>query len=74
VNSAPRGAIRLIYPLGGFDKLPGEAKRGGPWTGSYVGLIVKLKPEYRLAIARDGYVRVEGMPPDFKPEVSLRQE
>jgi hypothetical protein len=60
LSARPRGAIRLICRLGEFDRLPGEAKRGGPWVSAATGEIVKLRPEIRLAIARDGYCRVEG--------------
>jgi hypothetical protein len=70
MSARPRGAIRLIYRFGEFESLPREAKRGGPWTGSQVGLIARLKPEIRLAIAREGYFRVEGVPMDFSPEVA----
>ena len=34
----------------------------GPWQGQHLGDVDKLKPEYRLALSRDGYalVRCEG--------------
>jgi hypothetical protein len=70
MSARPRGAVRLIYRLGKFESLPREAKKGGPWTGSMVGLLAKLRPEIRLAVARDGYCRVEGVPIDFSPEVA----
>jgi hypothetical protein len=63
-----RGMLRLLFRAGEFDNLPAEAKRGGPWTGTFFGDWEKLKPEYRLAIARDGYVRIEGVPHGFSAE------
>jgi hypothetical protein len=48
--------------------LPGEAKRGGPWVSTAVGEIVKLRPEIRLELARVGFARLIGKPPDYRVE------
>lgn len=68
MSARPRGAIRLLFREGEYDRLPSEAKRGGPWTGTFTGEMVRLKPAYRLAIARDGYCRVEGEALGFSAE------
>jgi hypothetical protein len=74
MSARPRGAIRLIFPAGCFNSLPKEALRGGPWTGTRTGEIARLTPEYRRALARDGYVRIEGVPAEFSPETSCSQK
>lgn len=63
-----RGAIRLLFPEGGFEALPDSVRHRGPWTGIFTGEMVRLKPAYRLAIARDGYCIVEGEVLGFKAE------
>jgi hypothetical protein len=69
LSARPRGHIRLIYRLGEYDSLPSESKRGGPWVLASTGEIVRLRPEIRLAIARDGYCRITGKPPDYRVEL-----
>jgi hypothetical protein len=69
LSARPRGAVRLICRAGEYENLPKEAYRGGPWASDRAGQIVNLKPEYRLALARQGYVRVEGISGAFSPEV-----
>jgi hypothetical protein len=68
VGAGARGAIRVLFDAGGFDRLPVEAKRGGPWTGTRTGELVRLKAEYRLALATAGYVRIVGQALGFESE------
>ena len=49
--------------------VPPEVRKQGPWQGMHRGEIDKLKPEYRLALARDGYMLVRCDLAVFKPEV-----
>jgi hypothetical protein len=69
VALAAATVIRLLFRAGGYDRLPSAARKGGPWTGTFTGEMARLKPEYRLAIARDGYVRIEGLALGFSAEV-----
>jgi hypothetical protein len=48
---------------------PPNVRHQGPWQGMHRGEIEKLKPEYRLALARDGYTLVKSDRAVFKPEV-----
>jgi hypothetical protein len=41
---------------GEFNSLPDHMRHKGPWQGMRRGEIEKLKPKYRLALARDGSV------------------
>ena len=45
------------------------ARHQGPWQGMRRGEIEKLKPEYRLVPARDGYALARCELAVFKPEV-----
>jgi len=47
--------------------VPGEVREQGPWQGMHRGEIDLLKPEYRLALACDGYL-VKCELAVFKPE------
>jgi hypothetical protein len=38
-----------------YERVPNEVRKQGPWRGNRCGEIEKLKPEYRLALACDGY-------------------
>ena len=38
-----------------YEDAPQEVRKQGPWQGMQRGELEKLKPEYRLALARDGY-------------------
>jgi hypothetical protein len=49
--------------------VPEEVRKQGPWQGMRRGEIERLKPEYRLALARDGYALVRCERAVFKPEV-----
>jgi hypothetical protein len=44
-------------------------RRLGPWQGNRSGNVEALNPEYRLALARDGYMLVRCEAAVFKPEV-----
>jgi hypothetical protein len=59
-RSAVKPQVHLILTEGEFDDLPLRAKRDGPWALEGAGLVVRLKPEYRLLIAKYGYVWVVG--------------
>ena len=52
-----------------FADLPDHVRHLGPWQVMSRGEIELLKPEYRLALARDGYVLVQSELAVFKPEV-----
>lgn len=52
-----------------YELVPEEVRHQGPWQGMRRGEVDALKPEYRLAIARDGYVLVRCELAVFKPEV-----
>ena len=51
-----------------YEDVPEEIRKLGPWQGQHHGEIDKLKPEYRLALARDGYALVKCEFAVFKPE------
>jgi len=69
MSARPRGRLRLIHPAAGFAALPDKVRHRGPWCDGQEGDVVRLKPEYRLALARDGYVLVEGVTWGWSPEV-----
>jgi hypothetical protein len=52
-----------------YELVPADVRKQGPWQGMHRGEIEKLKPEYRLALARDGYALVKCESAVFKPEV-----
>ena len=47
-----------------YDLVAEEVRKRGPWQGNRRGEVINLKPEYRLALARDGYALLAV----FKPE------
>ena len=51
-----------------YELVPSEVRRLGPWQGQHRGEIERLKPEYRLALAKDGYALVTCEAAVFKPE------
>jgi hypothetical protein len=51
-----------------FADLPDHIRHQGPWQVMSRGEIDQLKPEYRLALARDGYALVKCELAVFKPE------
>jgi hypothetical protein len=70
-RSTRNHAAHMICCDGEFDNLPEELRRMGPWIGFTDGDIDRLKPEYRSALARHGFVLVfgGGMTDSFAPEV-----
>ena len=42
-----------------YEIVPEDVRKQGPWQGQYRGEVERLKPEYRLALARDGYALVK---------------
>ena len=52
-----------------YELVPDDVRKQGPWQGQHRGAIEKVKPEYRLALARDGYALVKCEHAVFKPEV-----
>ncbi len=57
--------IFVLCRDGEFYSLPDHVRHQGPWQVNRRGDIERLKPEYRLALARDGYalrdVRARGV-------------
>ena len=51
-----------------FADLPDHIRCKGPWQVKRRGEIELLNPEYRLALARDGYALVKCELAVFKPE------
>ena len=52
-----------------YEAVPVHVRKQGPWQGMHRGDVDRLKPEYRLALARDGYALVQCELAVFKPEV-----
>jgi hypothetical protein len=52
-----------------YERVPPEVRKQGPWQGQHRGAVEALKPEYRLALAREGYMLVTCETAAFKPEV-----
>jgi hypothetical protein len=52
-----------------YELVPEDVRHQGPWQGMHRGEIEKLKHEYRLALAQDGYALVKCELAVFKPEV-----
>jgi hypothetical protein len=46
----------LCYDGSFFDRVPADVRKQGPWQGNRRGGVEALKPEYRLALAKDGYM------------------
>jgi hypothetical protein len=61
--------VQLICHIEGPGDLPADVRRQGPWKVTGTGEILNLIPEYRRALARDGYVLVKCELAVFKPEV-----
>ena len=51
-----------------YELVPDDVRKQGPWQGMQRGEIEMLKPQYRLALARDGYALVKCELAVFKPE------
>jgi hypothetical protein len=48
--------LHLICRVGDLDNLPSGVRARGPWERAVAGPISKLKPGYRLRLARYGFV------------------
>ena len=68
LRSVTDNHVFVVCYDGRFDDLPDYIRRQGPWQVMHRGEIDKLKPEYRLALARDGYALVTCELAVFKPE------
>jgi len=51
-----------------YEMVPEEVRKQAPWQGMQRGEVDRLKPEYRLALAREGYALVKCELAVFKPE------
>ena len=51
-----------------YEDVPADLIRRGPWRSSR-GLVANLRPDIRLALARDGYFEIETPDAIFSPEV-----
>jgi hypothetical protein len=68
LRSVSDNHVYVIYIEDRIYEIPEQIRRQGPWQGMRRGEIDKLKPEYRLALARDGYALVKCELAVFKPE------
>jgi hypothetical protein len=55
-----------------YELVPEEVQKQGPWQGQHRGVVENLKPEYRRALACDGYMLVRCEAAVFKPEAGKR--
>jgi len=60
--------VHLICLDGEFEELSDYIRHQGPWQSMSGGEAEALKPEYRMALARDGYALVKCELAVFKPE------
>jgi hypothetical protein len=51
-----------------YEITPAHVRHLGPWQAQHRGDVYKLKPEYRLALVRDGYALVKCELAVFEPE------
>jgi hypothetical protein len=58
----------LCYDGSFYERVPDDVRKQGPWQGNRRGDVDALKPEYRLAFARDGYALVKCEHAVFNPE------
>jgi hypothetical protein len=58
----------LCYEGSFYERVPSEVRKQGPWQGNRRGAVEALKPEYRLALASDGYMLVRCEHAVFNPE------
>ena len=58
----------LCYKGTLYEAVPDDVRKQGPWQGMQRGEVAKLKPEYRLALAEDGYALVKCELAVFNPE------
>lgn len=65
--------LHVLLPEGMFSAIPQEIRRLGPWRRLPGGEILRLNPQDRLAIARDGYALIRMSPAKFDRSHSQRQ-
>ena len=58
----------LCYDGSFYESVPEDVRKRVPWQGNRSGDVDALKPEYRLAPARDGYVLTRTETAVFDPE------
>ena len=58
----------LCYDGSFYERVPADVRKQGPWQGNRRGAVEALKPEYRLALDRDGYALVKCEHAVFNPE------
>jgi hypothetical protein len=58
----------LCYDGSFYDAVPEDVRKQVPWQGNRRGAVEALKPEYRLALARDRYALVKCEHAVFNPE------
>jgi hypothetical protein len=58
----------LCYDGSFYETIPEEIRKLGRWQGQRRGEVDKLKPEYRVALARYGYAVVKCEHAVFNPE------
>ena len=63
-----RARVRALPRWQLLERVPADVRKQGPWQGNRHGSVEELKPEYRLALARDGYALVNCELAVFKPE------
>ena len=61
-------AFVLCYDGSFYERVPEDVRKQGPWQGTRSGDVDALKPEYRLALVRDGYALVKCDLAVFNPE------
>ena len=55
LRSVSDNHVFVVCCDGSFYGLPEDVRKQGPWQGMARGEVTDLKPEYRLALAWDGY-------------------
>ena len=68
LRSVSDNHVFVVCCDGTFYELPEKVRHQGPWQGMQRGQSDRLKTEYRLALARDGYALVHSELATFKPE------
>jgi hypothetical protein len=58
----------LCYDGSFYERVPPDVRKQVPWQGNRRGAVDALKPEYRLALAKDGYALVRCEAAVFNPE------
>jgi hypothetical protein len=69
LRSVSDNHVFVVCTDGEFYSLPNHVRHQGPWRGMQRGKVERLKPEYRLALARDGYALVNCELAVLRPEM-----